>query len=372
MLRQGGYKSLMLWQELKKTWQRPVMWAAVIVICAAQVLYLFANVNPNVKAYTEIYDTYAGTMDDTWRENITQKASKELEGKDIWSLSISENVLMMAADYCNFTEMLDEYVEKQKAALQTMNSSLDVSIVDDIFAHLRNASEENLLVFGLGAAAEAMTWLDMLTWTFLLFLLLLCIDLFHGEKITGMDALQGVSKKGRSRLYLVKFAVCQISSAIVWLAAAGTMAVTMGFMSGFGGMDSVVQDFSNNSCPYPWNAGTFMAVVLVISFLASQTLAAVNFILSGICKNRLQYFGVFCVVFLLPYLAVSQGMEVVCYFCLPSIVNGAWIFTSWNPIIIGNRLIPAWNVVFLELFIVWAAVLVCLCRFTASLEYASR
>lgn len=345
------------------------MWAALIVICAAQVLYLFANIDPNVKEYVKAYETYRGTMDDSWRDNIMQKVSRELEGKDIWSLTIPESVLMIADNYCDFTEMLDEYVERQKTVLLAKNPSLDVSIVDHVYENLRNASEDNHLVFDLGAGAESMTHLDVLVWAFLLFLLLLCTDLFYGEKATGMDALQEVSKKGRSHLYLVKFAVCQISSAIVWLAAAGVMAVTMGFMSGFRGMDSVIQDFNYNACPYVWNAGAFMAIVLIVSFLAAQTLSAVNFILSGICKNRIQYFGVFCMLFLLPYLIVSQQMGFWCYFCLPSIMNGAWMFTFWNPVMIGNWLVPAWIIAFLELFVIWAGVLVCLRRFASPSGY---
>lgn len=345
------------------------MWAALAAICAAQVLYLFANINPNVKEYVKAYEAYRGTMDDSWRESITQKASEELEGKDIWSLTISESVLMTADAYCDFTEMLDVYVEGQKAAFLAKNPSLDVSVLDHVYESLRNASEDNRLVFDLGAAVDGMTQLTMLAWAFLPFLLLLCIDLFHGERTTGMDVLQEVSKRGRSRLCLVKFAVCQISSAIVWLSAVGSMAVTMGFISGFRGMDSVIQDFNYNACPYAWNAGKFMLIVLIISFLAAQTLAAVNFILSGICKNRMQYLGIFCMLFLLPYLSVSQQMGFWCYFCLPSIMNGAWMFTFWNPVMIGNWLIPAWGIAFLELFVIWAAILVCLRSFASPSGY---
>ena len=63
----------------------------------------------------------------------------------------------------------------------------------------------------------------MITWGFLIFMILLCIDQFSGEKETGMFAMQRVSKHGRRKLFQTKLLVCQLSAFLIAVALTYTL-----------------------------------------------------------------------------------------------------------------------------------------------------
>ena len=100
----------MLKAELKKTWSRPLIFWAFIMVCMLQVLYVDTNYSEETKVMAEACNDAGGQMDDTWRTNILlqyeqhYKSSPEVL-EDIWMATKEQRAILIAFEYVHFTEL---------------------------------------------------------------------------------------------------------------------------------------------------------------------------------------------------------------------------------------------------------------------------
>lgn len=249
----------MLRAELRKTWSRPLVIVAFVLVCLAQIVYVSMKHNSGTKELASAYNVFGSKMDDFWRASIYARYDElwntpPQSAEDLWDATPEQRAILAAYDYTFFTEMLDSYVD----ALKPVYGNAAV----DAYAALRTASENGELVFGFSPAGESMADQYMVTWGFLIFMILLCVDQFSGEKDIGMVPIQSVTKQGRRKLFLTKLLVCQLSAFAVWAVSNLVYALTLSVYYGWGNLQSVIQDFSFNACPYNWNTGEFLAVTV--------------------------------------------------------------------------------------------------------------
>ena len=292
----------MLRAEFEKIWSRPFIRIAFLLVCFSQVLYTFMNYNPNLK---EVEDAY---------ENIS------------------------------FTEMLDEYTNRLKEVYG------DYGV--EAYANLREASEQGELVFGISPAGNIMTNQNGIALAVMVFMMILCVDLFSGEKEMGMVPMQKVTRYGRKKLFQTKLLVCQISACVVWVAANLSFAITLTTVYGWGNVRSVVQDFQFNACPYNWNAGEFLIVVLICGFLASQITALMIFLLTYYTNNTQKAFAVMGGTMLLPYLLAFFLNNIKLAMWIPCLMNNSWLWKGLHLIRFQKTYIPMWSIAIIECILI--------------------
>ena len=349
----------MLKAELKKTWSRPLIFWAFIMVCMLQVLYVVVNYSEETKVMAEAYNDVGGQMDDTWRMNILLqyeqlcKSSPEVL-EDIWMATKEQRAILLAFEYVHFTELLDHYVEALENAYGEAAQAA--------YSRLRTASEHGELIFGVSVAGECMADQYMVTWGFLIFMILLCIDQFSGEKETGMFAMQRVSKHGRRKLFQTKLLVCQLSAFIVWAVSNLVYAITLTICYGWGNLQSVIQDFSLNACPYNWNTGQYMMVVLIVGFITSQVTALVIFLLAKAGRTTQRSFVLMGGILVLPYLFVFLVDSVWLALWLPCLMHNKWLWNGLRLIQLGDCNIPMWGIAGVEIVLIVTIVAVLLRR----------
>lgn len=339
----------MLRAEFKKTWSRPLIFLAFVMVCLLQVLYVFMNYNEETKVLSDAYNALGGQMNDEWRNNITiqyeQLWEREPESvKDIWMATEEQKVILTAYEYVHFTELLDHYVE----ALENSYGNT----AEKAYSRLRTASQNGELTFGAAPAGEMMADQYMITWGFLVFMILLCIDQFSGEKETGMITMQGVSKYGRRKLFQTKLLVCQLSAFFVWVVSNLVYAITLTICYGWGNLKSVIQDFSLNACPYNWSIGQYMAVVLIAGVITSQGTALVIFLLAKVGGTTQRSFALMGGILVLPYLFAFLVNSIWLALWLPCLMNNQWLWNGLRLMELGNSYIPLWFIAGAEVIII--------------------
>ena len=317
----------MLKAELQKTWSRPLIIVAFLLACLAQVIYVSMNYDSGTKELSDAYNTFGGQMDDAWRDSIYAQYEQLWEippesAEDIWDATLEQRAILTAYDYTFFTEMLDSYVD----ALDDTYGETAV----EAYAELRAASENGELVFGVSPAGESMANQYMVTWGFLIFMILLCVDQFSGEKEIGMVPMQSVTKQGRRKLFQSKLLVCQISAFAAWMASNLVYAVTLTIYYGWGNLQSVIQDFNYNACPYNWNTGEYLAVTLLLGLLASQ--------LTG--KTTQRSFSLMGGILVLPLQLAFLTDKTWLALWLPCLMNNRWLWSDLRFLSIGSTYIP--------------------------------
>lgn len=355
----------MLKAELRKTWSKPLVIVAFGLVCLAQVVYVSMNHNSGTKELASAYNTIGGQMDDSWRASIYAQYDKLWEAppqspEDLWDATPEQRAILTAYDYTFFTEMLDGYV----AALEQVYGDAAVEAYSD----LRTASENGELIFGSSPAGESMANQYMVAWGFLIFMILLCVDQFSGEKDIGMVPMQAVTKQGRRKLFRTKQLVCQISAIFVWVASNLVYALTLTFYYGWGNLQSVIQDFSFNACPYNWNTEEFLAVTLVVGLIASQLTALVIFLLARIGGSTQRSFALMGGVLVLPYLIAFMTDNMWLALWLPCLMNNRWLWTGLRLIPLGSMYIPLWAIAGVELVLIAVIAAVILCRIMKNAE----
>ncbi len=339
----------MLRAEFKKTWSRPLIFLAFVMVCLLQIIYVFMNYNEETKVLSDAYNALGGQMDDEWRNNITIQYEQLWEmppesAEDIWRATEEQKVILTAYDYVHFTELLDNYVE----ALENSYGKT----AEKAYNRLRTASQNGELIFGAAPAGEMMADQYMITWGFLVFMILLCIDQFSGEKETGMITMQGVSKYGRRKLFQAKLLVCQLSAFFVWAASNLVYAITLTICYGWGNLQSVIQDFSFNACPYNWSIGQYMTVVLIAGFITSQVTALVIFLLAKVGRTTQRSFALMGGILVLPYLFVFLIDSNWLAMWLPCLINNQWLWSGLRLMELGNSSIPLWAIAGVEVIII--------------------
>lgn len=345
----------MLRAELRKTWSRPLILVSFVIVCLIQVIYVFSNYSEETKELSDAYNTLSGTMNDYWRNDILEQYEQLWEvppesAEDIWMATPEQKAILTAYEYVYFTELLDSYVE---SIGNLYGKTAEIS-----YSRLRTASENGELIFGTSPAGEIMTDQYMITWGFLIFMILLCVDQFSGEKETGMITLQRVSKYGRKKLFQTKLGVCQLSAFFVWTACNLVYAITLTFCYGWGNLQSVIQDFSLNACPYNWSSGKYLSVVLIIGFITSQLTALVIFLLARAGRTTQRSFALMGGTLVLPYLFAFFTDCTWLALWLPCLIHNKWLWNGLRLFKLGNIYIPLWCIAGLELIIVAIAICV--------------
>ena len=237
-------------------------------------------------------------------------------------------------------------------AFYGQDPDFDLSRIEDAYSSLREASEKEKLIYGMSPAASAMTNQYLVTWCFLVFMTVLCVDQFSGEKQTGMVSMQNVTKQGRRKLFRAKFAVCQMSALFVWVVCNGLYAVSLTVAYGWGNWKCIVQDFNYNACPYLWNAGQNLAVVLLVSFIASQVIAALIFLLARIGGSTQKSFALMGGLLILPYLIAFQADIPAFYVWLPCLMHNSWLWMGLNFWKVLGFYVQPWQIGAVELILV--------------------
>lgn len=346
----------MLRAEWRKTWSRPLVIIAFVIICLVQVYYVVSNHNSNTREVSELYNELGGVMDKSWYDRVHKRFEKlwptpPQTNEDIWNATLEQSVILDIYDATFFTERLDDYVESAKS-FYGQDPDFDLSRIEDACSDLREASEKESLIYGWSPAASAMTDQYMVTWCFLIFMTVLCVDQFSGEKQTGMVPMQNVTKQGRRKLFRAKFAVCQMSALLVWVVCNGLYAVSLTVAYGWGNIASIVQDFTYNACPYTWNFGAYMTVVLLVSFIASQVVAALIFLLARIGGSTQKSFALMGGLLILPYLIAFQADIPAFYVWLPCLMHNSWLWTGLKYWKVLGFYVQPWQIGAVELILV--------------------
>lgn len=343
----------MLKAEFKKTWSRPLVFWAFLVVCLVQVLNVVMNFSIDTKRTTETYNDIGGQMDAIWKNDICMQYEKLCDNapeavEDIWLATDEQRAVLMAFEYVHFTDLLDNYV----ASLDDIYEETAHSA----YSKLRTASENGELVFGVSVAGEYMTDQYMITWGFLIFMILLCIDQFSGERETGMEAMQRVTKYGRGELFWAKLMTCQLSAIIVWVTSNLVYATTLSICYGWGNLQSVIQDFSLNACPYNWNTGQYMMVVLLIGLVVSQVTALLIFLMAKFGRTAQRSFALMGGVLVLPYLLAFLVDSVWIAMWVPCLMNNNWLWNGLRMIQFGDICIPLWSIAGVEIILAVAII----------------
>ena len=208
----------------------------------------------------------------------------------------------------------------------------------------------------------------MVAWGTLIFMILLCVDQFSGEKDYGMVPVQSVTKRGRRKLFCAKLLTCQLSALSVWAAANLVYFLALCFFYGCGNLHSVVQDFSFNACPYNWNIGEYLAITLAVGLIASQLTALVVFMLARVSGNTQRSFAFIGGALVLPYLFASLIDHVWLSLWLPCLMDSQWLWNELRLLLIGKGYVPVWVIAGAELGLVAVIASVMLHRFVEKAE----
>ena len=365
----------MLRAELRKTWTRPMVVITFVLVCLAQVFYVTTNYRADSRAATEAYHAFGGAMDEGWKRSVHEKFEElwptpPQTTEYLWNATMEQRAILTAYDYTFFTDMLDNYVEGLKG-YYGVDPNFDVTLVDAAYADLRTASENGELVFGMSPFGNSMANQYMIAWGFLIFMTILCVDQFSGEKVTGMTPMQHATKQGRQRLFWTKFRVCQVSALAVWLVINTVYGLTLLCCYGWGDLRSVVQDFNYNACPYDWNTGEFMSVVLSVSLVVSQMAAVVIFLLARVSGSTQRSFALIGGVLILPYLIAFQADLPGISLWLPCLMHGGWLWSGLRFWKVFGLYVQPWQLAAAEMVILTAASIPALRHFANLAESAN-
>lgn len=364
----------MLRAELRKTWSRPLLLLAFALVCIAQVHYVVGNYSPYTRQFSDAANQFGGQMDETWKQSVFAEFDRlwptpPQTSEDYRNATAEQNAILSAHDAAFFTEQLDAYAQSAKDFYGT-DPDFDVDRIDAALAELRKSSEKGALVFGYSPAGAQMSSQYMVTWGFLIFMMILCGDQFAGELNTGMMPMQDVTKEGRKKLLRTKFLVCQISGLFVWVVCNGLYVLSLTLAYRLGNLSSIVQDFSYNFCPYSWTTGEFMAVVLLFGLIASQLVSAFMFLLARMGKTLQKSFALIGGSMVLPYLIAFQADLPVFYIWLPCLMHNSWLWTGvkyWK--VLGCYIEP-WLLAVGEMIVIAALTGVGRCHFMKQAELA--
>ena len=115
--------------------------------------------------------------------------------EDLQNASLEQQAVLTAWQYTEFTAMLDRFVLAQESAYG--------EAAKHAYVKLRAASEHGALIFGASPAGTTMANQYRIGWGFLLFMILLCVDLFSGEA-DGVVPLSRQDRHSPDSIYVMK------------------------------------------------------------------------------------------------------------------------------------------------------------------------
>ena len=357
----------MLKAVLYKVWSRPLILTVFMLICLAQPVSVFLHHQENMRQLCGYYNAWGGPMDEDWKQSIAAQYERlwpqpPKTAEDLQNASLKQQAILTARQYTEFTTMLDQFVLAQEDAYG--------EAAKDAYAELRTASERGALSFGASPAGTAMANQYRIGWGFLIFLILLCVDLFSGEAEAGMVPMQAVSRQGRQCLFRAKILACQCSAGIVWCALNLTYAGALTVCYGWGNLKSVVQDFQFNACPYPWNTGIYLFVTLLTGLLAAQATALAIFLLARIGGSTRRSFALMGGVLILPYLLAFMTKNQWLALWLPCLLNAQWLWNGLRLLVLRGPGIPLYVLAGAEFLAVCVLAAARIHRFAAHAEHA--
>lgn len=346
----------MLSAEFRKTWCHPVLWIGLIAVCLAQFLFVTMFLNPSVKEFAIACNAYAGKMDHAWQERIQADFNAIWNGtapgpEEYWNATQEQRAVLNAVETSYFSDKLEHHIAGLKLQF-AQDSTFDLNKIDAAYAHLQTEAQAGKLSYGVSPAGSFMVNQRMVMWSFVLFMMVLCIDQFSGEQTLGMNPMQRTTKKGRKQLYWTKLAVCQLSAVLVWLCCNGTFAAVLTVKAGWGVMNGVIQDFTFNASPFTWNTAEYLLVVLLLSFLVSQIVGLVMFWLASISKSAIHAFGLISMILVFPLLLAQLLHASTLVLWFPNLMDNAQLWTNWSAWRIGPLYIQPWMFALVELGIV--------------------
>jgi hypothetical protein len=139
-------------------------------------------------------------------------------------------------------------------------------------------------------------------------------------------------------------------------------AITLTICYGWSNLQSVIQDFSFNACPYNWNTGQYMMVVLIVGFITSQVTALVIFLLAKAGRTTQRSFVLMGGILVLPYLFVFLVDSLWLALWLPCLMHNKWLWNGLRLIQLGDCNIPMWGIAGVEIVLIVTIVAVLLRR----------
>lgn len=382
----------MFWQELKKTWKRPEIIIGFLLICVIQIVSVWNVIPENEEEYVTAYEKYGGQMNDEWKTRIrntyeeymsdeknlrTEKEyKKELEKWGFTTDSEEANdpmfllkeeayykpefyVLDTAFSYTYFNDIAADYVKRYQAGISQRDAGYNINRIQDAYKKMEEQSDQ--FIFGNDTYKNVLAGsLKVLAQCVIMFLVLLLASLFTRERANGMDALLSTSRNGKRKLNHLKFAVCQSSALIVPAILIGLTAIVIGVRTGWQGIDTVVQDFRNgyNACPYLWNTGEYLAVIVLVSLITCQVAAAVIFVFSQYFGNTLKIICVALGVLLVPILLFESYPNNVLALYFSNFISGEYLWRTFTEIRIGQIYMPYWEIAVVELGIIFVTMMI--------------
>ncbi len=352
--------------EWQKTWSRPMMWLALAAVLMVQVFSGIILPPYGIKEEAARYNTYAGVMDEGWKAHVLDDYAQLWGGKPptpeaFWAATPEAQSLLSVVEDTQFAARLEDHV----LGLQRYygaDPAFNVQQIKLAYAPLRAAAENGQLHCGLSPAASVMANQSMVAWAMVLFLILLCPNQFAVETGTGMKPMQSVTKYGRNRLFLAKLWVCLLSTVMAWVLGNGIYALTLTVTAGWGVMDGVIQDFQFQSCPFVWNTGVYLLVVLAVGLAVSLVLALWTFLLSAWSGTAVRAVVVTGGVLLLPMLAARLLRLPLLSLWLSNLVDSRHLWSDWVAWRLGSWYAHPWDVAGLEWLVLLMAGVVAVWR----------
>ena len=351
----------MFLKELKKTWKRSEIFIALFIICIIQGVFVWKLIPSDAGEYLEAYEKYGGQMDEEWKVRINNEYEEYLndENKLRDEMDYYQPDFLVLHDawyYTDFNSIAEDYVKSYKAGIAQRDPLYDIDRISETYRKIEEQSDQ--FIFGSNIARVVMVRsLSMFSKCILMFLVFLLASFFTREQDTGMDALLSTSRNGRRKLGYIKLAVCQSSALLVSVILIGLSAVIIYIRTGWAGMDSVVQDFRNgyNTCPYVWNNGRYLSVILFVSLLTCQVAAAVVFVLSQYLKTTIKIICISLAILLMPVLLFQNFHHWLLGLWFSNFIAGEYLWNSFYEFRIGQIYISYWQIAVIELVVLFMA-----------------
>lgn len=338
-----------IWSEMNKIWSRPIIICVFFLICLLQFVIPIQKVTEDSRLFNQICNSMGGWMDETWIASVNETYQKLWPTpctsiEDYWNADTEQQAVYYTYEFCYFAERLEDLMVQQTALYG--NTAVHA------YKNLLESFRQGNLFFGTSPAAGIMSNQYPIALGFFVFMILICVDLFSGEKENHISGIQAASRHGRRVLLQSKWIVCQTSALIIWLISNIIYAISAGCFCGWGNLKCIVIDFQQNYCPYSWNMGIFLAVILLCGFLVSQVSALVIFLIAFHCRSTLQSFTCMGGFMVLPLLMASMIKHPVLSMYLPCLMDNRWLWSGLHLMHCGNLWIPYWLIALAEVMLI--------------------
>lgn len=367
---------IMIKYELKKLWNRPLVWLTLLGVLACHIVFINTNqLQYYAKEFAPYYEKYEGDMNETWKLNTIQKYNDYLNAHQMsdeqfsqyakqrnWSAkktaklasdpetrlledykySSEFNVLSYAYEASHFKENIVYGIKLRKQELLYKYPDFDTSIVDNAYSELLENSERFSFTMDYGYRMMQGVFTIMIR-SFIILMIAVLSSLFTREQASNTLENILVTRHGRKRMQKCKFISAFISAFIGWILIVAVSFITIYLTLGFEGANMYVQDFIYNACPYNLNSAQYLLTIAAISLLAALAIGACFAFLSAVMKKDSLAIIASVVIMLIPPFFnnnVPQLSDILFYH--PSnFISGNYLLEQFNIMQIGSLYIPS-------------------------------